>query len=66
MFFIKNFLQMCLYSSNYETYLFLEISEKKNRVSDTFYISNDSANVIKFMKVKLNSTQCKKCENAKH
>ena len=57
---------MCLYSSNYETYLFLEISEKKNRVPDTYYISNDSANVIKFMKVKLNSTQCKKCENAKH
>ena len=58
---------MCLYSNNHDAYLFLEISEnKKNRVPDTFCISSDCANAIKFMKAKSNFTHCKKRKNTKH
>ena len=50
-------------------YPFVGISEKKkpkktHRESDTYYINNDRTNVIKFMKVTSNSTQCKKRRNS--
>ena len=49
-------------------YPFVGISEKKqkkkHRVPDTYYVNNDRTNVIKFMKVTSNSTQCKKRRNA--
>ena len=53
---------MCSYLNVYDAYLFLEIGgwEQKHRVPDTYYINNDHASVIKFMKVTSNSTQRKK------
>ena len=63
MFFIKSFLQMCLYSNAYDAYLFLEIKESKNLEYLTPAIYNDHANVIKFMKVSSNSTQSEKRRN---
>ena len=46
-------------------YPFVGISEKKkHRVPDIYYINNDRTNVIKFMKVTSNSTQCKKRRNS--
>ena len=61
-FFIKNFLQICFCSNVYNAIsLFLKISKnKKHIVPDTYYINNDCANAIKFIKVTSNSTQCKK------
>ena len=47
-------------------YLFLEIREQKHIASDTrYYINNDYANDVKFMKVISNSTQCKKAQKNK-
>ena len=54
---------MCLYSNAYDAYLFLEIKESKNLEYLTPAIYNDHPNVIKFMKVSSNSTQCEKRRN---
>ena len=55
MFFIKSYLQMCLYSSVYDAiFLFRNKREQKHRVPDTYHTNNDNANVIKFMKVASN------------
>ena len=50
---------MCLYSNIYDAISHFRKSENKNTVPDTCYIINDRANVIKFMNVRSNSTQCK-------
>ena len=67
MFFIKGYLQMCLYSNVYDMIsLFRNKREEKHRASDTYYINNDHANVIKFTKVTSKSTQCKKRRKKKY
>ena len=66
-FFAKSFLEMCLYSQIYDVIsLFRNRCEQKHRLPDTYYISNDRANVIKLMEVTSNSTQCKKRRNTKN
>ena len=64
-FFIKNFLQICFCSNIYNAIsLFLKISKnKKHIVPDTYYINNDCANVIKFIKVTSNRHNSKSAKN---
>ena len=62
-FFFKNFLQMFLYSNAYDAYTFLEISENENKEYLHLLYKQYRANVIKFMKVSSNLTQCDKRRN---
>ena len=54
MFFIKSCTQS--FMTRICFYKLFPIHESKTRVLDTYYINKDSANVIKFMKIKSNST----------
>ena len=66
MFFIKSFLQLYLHSNVCDmTSLFRNKWEQKHRVPDTYYVNKDCEDVIKFMKVTSNLTQCKKRRNTK-
>ena len=63
MFFIKGYLQMCLYSNVYDAIsLFRNKREEKHRASDTYYINNDHANVIKFTRLHRNRHNAKSAE----
>ena len=64
-FFIKNCLQMYLYSNVYDERVFRNKSEQKRRVPDKYYISNDHANVINFRRVTSNLTKHKKRRKTK-
>ena len=51
---------MCLYSNVFDAIsLVRNKREQKHRVPDIYYINNDHANAIKFMKAISNLTQCK-------
>ena len=56
---------MYLYSNVYDERVFRNKSEQKRRVPDTYYISNDHANVINFRRVTSNLTKHKKRRKTK-
>ena len=62
-FYQKHSSNLFVFKCLWRIYLFRNKWERKHRVTDTYYINNDRANVIQSIKVSSSSTQCENRRN---